>query len=298
MNRIIRQGIGAALFAAAFVTAVVAWPIGRMSRPNTQTGDIERGAYLARASGCIACHTVAGNGPLAGGVKIQTPFGALFSPNLTTDPEHGLGRWELADFARAVRQGISPEGEAYFPAFPYSFYQNFTDQDIADLWAAFQTVPPDDTVSKSLEMAFPFDQRWGLKLWRAAFLTAPQTVPVADKSDAWNRGRLLVEGAGHCAACHTARNLLGGRLTDSGHLLGNTALPNGDKAPSLAVAALRQQGWDVANLAYALETGILPDGDSFGGSMGEVVQNGTSFLSGEDLEAIATYIMDSTKEGG
>lgn len=297
MKRIVRWGIGTALFAAAFVSAVVVWPIGQATAPISLTGNVEQGAYLARASGCIACHTAPGNAPLAGGVKIETPFGNIYSPNLTTDPIHGLGNWQLSDFSRAVRQGISPKGEAYFPAFPYAFYANFTDQDIADLWAAFQTVPADEAASKPTQMAFPFDQRWGLKLWRVAFLTAPKTAPVADETAKWNRGRLLVEGPTHCAACHTARNLLGGRVSDRGHLRGNDALPNGDKAPSLAPNVLRKRGWDVASLAYALETGIMPDGDSFAGSMGEVVENGTSFLETADLEAIATYLLNQTEDG-
>ncbi len=151
--------------------ALVAWPIGQINGPISLEGDASRGAYLARASGCIACHTnvEAGGVPLAGGVKLETPFGILYSPNLTTDPEHGIGDWSIDEFARAVRQGVSPEGEPYYPAFTYPFYGNFTDQEIADLWAAFQTVPAVAEPSRDQEMAFPFNQRWGLKLWRAAF---------------------------------------------------------------------------------------------------------------------------------
>jgi len=294
MNRIVRLGLGAAVFVAAGLAAVVVWPIGRVVQLIDLVGDVGNGAYLARAGGCIACHSDAASGgaPLAGGVKIATPFGAIYSPNLTADSEHGIGDWTIEQFSVAVRQGISPTGEAYFPAFPYAFYSNFTNQDIADLWSAFQTVPAVAQASKANELAAPFNQRWGLKLWRAAFLASPPTGPVTDETEAWNRGRLLVEGATHCAACHTERNLLGARKAGDYHLKGNDALADGDKAPPIDAASLHEQGWTAGALAYALESGILPDGDSFGGGMGEVVQGGTSFLTQDDREAIATYLLN------
>jgi len=299
MRRIFRLGLGATVTAAAGLVAVIAWPIGVPLESLDLKGDVNRGAYLARASGCIACHTDAAGGgaPLAGGVELETPFGALYSPNLTTDPEHGIGDWTLEDFARAVRQGVSPDGQPYYPAFTYPFYANFSDQDIADLWAAFQTVPPVAEPSTPHEMAFPFNQRWGLKLWRAAFLQPPRTEPIAGNGDLWNRGRELVEGAAHCAACHTARNLAGARKSDVAHFKGNDTLPGGGKAPAIDYETLREKGWTVDSLAYALRTGITPDGDAFGGSMGEVVAFGTGFLTEEDRRAMATYLMDD-HDGG
>jgi mono/diheme cytochrome c family protein len=201
-----------------------------------------------------------------------------------------MGDWSIEDFARAVRQGISPDGAPYYPTFTYPFYANFTDQDIADLWAAFQTVPPVDEAAPAHDVAFPFNQRWGLKLWRGAFLTPPETLPDADRSDAWNRGRLLVNGAAHCAACHTPRNFAGARIA-SQRFSGNADLPVGGKAPSLLAHDLEAEGWTAEDLAYALRSGITPSGDVFGGSMAEVVQGGTRFLTDEDLAAMATYIM-------
>ena len=294
-----RLGLAAVVSASAGLAAVVAWPIGREPQPFDLIGDVNRGAYLARAGGCIACHTnsASGGAPLAGGVALETPFGTLYTPNLTTDATHGIGSWSIRDFARAVRQGVSPEGEAYYPAFTYPFYGSFSDQDIADLWAAFQTVPAVTTPSRQQEMAFPFDQRWGLKLWRAAFLEPPRTEPVAGKSDAWNRGRELAEGAAHCAACHTGRNPLGARNSDSEHFQGSDGLPGGDKSPAIDVETLQARGWTIDNLAYALRSGVMPDGDAFGGSMGEVVLNGTSYLTKPDRVAIATYLLDD-HEGG
>lgn len=299
MRGILRLALGGAAFGVVVTGALVAWPIGQINGPISLEGDASRGAYLARASGCIACHTnvEAGGVPLAGGVKLETPFGILYSPNLTTDPEHGIGDWSIDEFARAVRQGVSPEGEPYYPAFTYPFYGNFTDQEIADLWAAFQTVPAVAEPSRDQEMAFPFNQRWGLKLWRAAFLTAPRTEPIEGNDEVWNRGRELVEGAAHCAACHTARNFAGARKSDSQHFRGSTSLPGGGKAPAIDYETLQMRGWTVDSLAYALRTGVKPDGDAFGGSMGEVVMYGTGFLTEEDRKAMATYLMDDHTGG-
>ena len=300
MTRFIRFGLVAAIAAAASLGAVIAWPIGLSPPPLGELkGDVNNGVYLARAGGCIACHTDFRNGgaPLAGGVELETPFGALYSPNLTTDVNEGLGDWTVEDFAVAVRQGISPDGSPYYPAFPYPFYMNFTDQEIVDLWAAFQTVTANDTPSRPPEMMFPFDQRWGMKLWRAAFLEPPRTDPVAGNDAVWNRGRELVEGAAHCAACHTGRNFAGARKSDTEHFQGNANLPGGDKAPAIDVLTLRERGWTVESLAYALRSGIMPGGDVFGGGMGEVVNYGTSFLTDADRTAIATYLMDA-HEGG
>ncbi len=235
--------------------------------------------------------------PLPGGVKLDTPFGTLYSPNLTTDPEHGIGSWTIEEFGRAVREGVSPDGQPYYPAFTYPFYANFTDQDIADLWAAFRTVPPVTEPSRDQDMIFPFNQRWGLKLWRAAFLEVPRTDPVEGNDDVWNRGRLLVEGAAHCAACHTGRNLAGARKSDTEHFKGSDALPGGGKAPAIDYDTLQKRGWSVDSLAYALRTGITPDGDAFGGAMGEVVLYGTGFLTEEDRTAIATYLLDDHTGG-
>ncbi|SDI44647.1 c-type cytochrome [Aliiruegeria lutimaris] len=294
MLALLRTAAILAMAGGAIVLGLMFRPVGSPPAPIELTGDVNRGAYLARASGCIACHTdiAGGAAPLAGGAPLKTPFGAFYPPNLTTDPDLGIGDWTVEDFAKAVRQGISPTGEPYFPTFPYPFYANFSDQEIADLWAAFQTVPAVPEPSPEHEAPFPVNQRWALKLWRAMFLTRPETDPVDGRSAAWNRGRELVRGAAHCGACHTPRNLAGARSRGA-TFSGNEDLPGGDNAPSLRPADLRARSWTVENLAFALRTGLMPDGDSFGGSMGEVVQGGTAFLSDADLTAMATYVLDA-----
>ncbi|MFC0159183.1 MULTISPECIES: c-type cytochrome [Mameliella] len=293
MRRFITFLSGATVLGAAALGAVIAWPVGSAVVPILLEGDVDRGAYLARASGCIACHSnfEDGGARLSGGAPLETPFGTFYPPNLTTDAEHGMGGWNREQFAKAVRQGIGPDGEPYFPSFPYTFYADFSDQDIADLWAAFQTVPPVSEPAPEHKVGFPFDQRWGLKLWRAAFFYDPDTEPVAERSDAWNRGRELVRGAAHCGACHTPRNLAGGRDIGAS-FAGNSQLPGGSKAPPIRAKDLTENGWTVPALAYALQTGITPSGDAFGGSMAEVVREGTRFLTAEDREAMALYLFD------
>ncbi|MEX5565999.1 cytochrome c [Pseudophaeobacter sp. 1A16562] len=297
MRRVAFLSGGTAACVAVALTAVIAWPVGSAPKPITTEGDVNRGAYLARASGCIACHSnfEAGGAPLVGGAPLKTDFGTFYPPNLTSDPEHGIGGWTAESFAKAIRQGIGPDGEPYFPAFPYPFYAEFPDQDIADLWAAFQTVAPVPEAAPDHAVGFPFNQRWGLKLWRAAFFHDPGTEPLPGRSAAWNRGRELVRGAAHCGACHTPRNLAGGRDPDAA-FAGNDALPGGSKAPSIRAADLAKNGWTVSSLSYALQTGLTPSGDAFGGSMAEVVREGTRFLTPKDREAIATYLLDA--DGG
>jgi len=293
MRRFLTLVSGAAVLGAASLGVVIAWPVGSAVTPIAIEGNVDRGAYLARASGCIACHTIfeAGGALLAGGAPLETPFGTFYPPNLTTDPEHGMGEWTAEQFAKAVRQGIGPDGTPYYPSFPYTFYADFSDQDIADLWAAFQTVPPVDEPAPENDVSFPFDQRWGLKLWRAAFFYDPDTEPIEGRSDAWNRGRELVRGAAHCGACHTPRNLAGGRDIGAS-FAGNAQLPGGSKAPAIRPKDLVKNDWTVSNLAYALQTGITPSGDAFGGSMAEVVREGTRFLTPADREAMALFLLN------
>ncbi|MDG1130238.1 MAG: cytochrome C [Paracoccaceae bacterium] len=290
MRGLIRIGVGLAVMGGLFVSTVAAWPIVQPERLGTLSGDVERGAYLARSSGCVACHTntEAGGPALAGGAPLDTPFGGFVPPNITLDSEAGIGNWTLDQFAIAIRQGINPDGAAYYPAFPYEFYAHFTDQDIADLWAALAIVPTVSEPAKSHSVSFPFNQRWGLKLWRAAFSQPVELSPVIGRSETWNRGQELVQGAAHCAACHTARNFLGGLSNTP--FTGNDTLPGGSVAPDITPETLLASGWNQSNLAYALRTGITPSGDVFGGSMAEVIKQGTAFLDETDRAAIAAYL--------
>lgn len=255
-------------------------------------GDAARGGYVARLAGCIACHTdfKGKTGFLAGGAPIKTPFGTFTAPNITPHKQDGIGAWTFNQFARAVRQGISPKGTHYYPVFLYPNYTRMADQDLADLWAAMKGVVPVAGKAPDHQLGFPFNIRAGLGLWKRLFFRAGAFKADPSKSKSWNRGAYIVNGPGHCAACHSPRNLFG--APDSDHALaGNAKGPDGEKVPAITAAALQKNGWSNSDMVFALRTGAMPDGDALGGSMGEVVRQSTNWLTDEDLKAIADYLL-------
>lgn len=254
--------------------------------------NVKRGAYLARISGCVACHTNGESGePLAGGVALTTKFGTFYSPNITMDQVYGIGEWSLDDFAVAVRHGTSREGKPYYPAFPYPFYATLDDRDIIDLWAAIQIVPPAKVASKPHNLNFPFNIRDGMRIWKSLFLEEQVFEKDPSKSPAWNRGRLIAEGPAHCGACHTPRNLVGARIKEKA-FLGDPTMLDGGMSPPIDSVSLKEKGWSKADLVRALKLGVKPNGDVFGGSMAEVVRDGTSYLLPLHLEDLATFLLD------
>ncbi len=267
------------------------WPLPESTAISQIQGDPKRGAYLARLSGCVSCHTSKEGPPLAGGVPLRSSFGTFYSPNITPDLENGIGRWTLAQFARAVRQGISPQGHSYYPSFPFEFYGALTDRDINDLWAALKSVPSSPIQSKEHDAGFPVTVREGLKVWRTFFAQPYTYAPDPNRSDSWNRGKYMVEGPAHCAACHTPRNFAGG-MDPRAILAGDPTMLDGGKSPSITAEDLLKRGWSVETLAGALRTGVTPDGDVFGGSMAKVVREGTSYLLNEHLTDMALYLLD------
>ena len=277
--------------------ALAAWVIEGPEVPERDisglAGDIDRGAYLARLAGCIPCHTDvrSGGAVLAGEAEIETEFGSFYAPNITPHAQDGIGRWTVDDFARALTAGESPDGRHYYPSFPYTFYTRLTDQDIVDLWAAVMSVPPVAGGPPSHDLGFPFSLQDGIGGWKRMFFYPGELPAAVDQSDAWNRGRYLARGPAHCGACHTPRNILGGRQTDRGYSGGIGQ--SGESTPSITPEALAANGWTASDLTYALRTGILPDGDVFGGSMAEVVRDGTQYWSDADLAALAEYILSS-----
>ena len=255
--------------------------------------NVKRGAYIARISGCVSCHTdeEGGGRPLAGGVALQTKFGTFFTPNITPDQNSGIGSWSLEDFARAVRHGTSPADEPYYPAFPYPFYASLNDRDVADLWAALQIVPADPTPSKPHELNFPYNVRAGLKLWRAWFPSPPKYRNNPKRSISWNRGKLIAQGLAHCGACHTPRNGAGARMVDRAYA-GDPDMLDGGSSPPISPTALREEGWTRPDIVKALTTGLTPEGDVFGGSMSEVVRDGTAYLLPMHLDDLATFLLE------
>ena len=285
--------VGASALALLVIGLVFALPVptGPVRDLDGLTGNVANGAYLARVGGCFACHTdtKGGGAVLAGGAAIKTAFGAFHAPNITTHETDGIGAWSLEDFAIAMSDGISPNGEHYYPAFPYAHYAALSDQDMIDLWTAFRTVPAVEGRAPEHDLSFPFNQRILLGPWKSLFLEPVVLEPDPDESDDWNRGRWLAEGPGHCAACHTPRNILGGPRGAAQFEGG--AGPDGEAIPPITASALEADGWTIDDLTLALRTGITPSGDALGGSMGEVVSGATRFWSPDDLRAIATYLM-------
>lgn len=260
------------------------------------TGDTERGEYVLRMAGCIACHTDRKNGGafLAGGRRLETPFGTFVTPNITSSTANGIGDWSLEEFAVALTSGIAPSGEHYYPAFPYPSYSRMARQDIADLKSHLDQVPPVDNSVPAHELPFPFSLREPLVFWKALFFSSGEFVPEPDRSETWNRGAYLVNGPTHCVECHTARNFLGGLTTE--HLAGTDNGPSGERVPSINPRHGGLKDWGIEDFVFALQIGMKPDGDSVGSDMGEVVDDSTAELSEGDLEAIAEYLLSLVSE--
>ncbi len=258
--------------------------------PNAAS--VERGAYVFAAAGCAECHTdKKGHGkPLAGGRALKTPFGTFYSPNITPDPQYGIGRWSDADFRRALREGIGPNGTHYFPVFPYPSFTNMTDADIRDLRAYLVTLRPVAQPNKPHQIKFPFGFRPLMAVWNRLYLARGPFRPDPARSAAWNRGAYLVQALGHCGECHTPRDALGALDWDR-PLSGTERGPEGNTVPNITPDKETGIGdWSERDIAYLLETGFKPDGDVVADGMSEVVDDSTSRLGPEDRAAIAQYL--------
>ncbi|MBK8085614.1 MAG: cytochrome c [Devosia sp.] len=285
------------LFAVAVVVAAgtavyFLRPVNGPARDLALLGDATRGAYLIRLGDCITCHTDAKNGgaEFGGGAALPTAFGTFYAPNISSDRDVGIGNWTLAQFSRAMSDGEGPEGHLY-PAFPYENYTLMDDQEIADLFAALQATPPVSTPSRPHEVGFPFNFRPILAGWKNLFFRPQRYVADAARSEAWNRGRYLAFGPGHCVMCHSPRNVLGG-IEAGRELTGNPAGGTGGRAPAITSAALAAEGYDEASLASALQDGFTPGFDVLGAAMGEVIADGTSHWTDADRAAVAAYLLD------
>jgi len=260
-----------------------------ISTPANKEEMIARGAYLARAGDCLACHTMRGGAPYAGGRAIQTPFGVIHSPNITSDRDTGIGAWSADDFWRALHNGKAKDGKLLYPAFPFPNYTRVTRADSDALHAYFMTVTPVRQASKEPELRFPLNQRALLVAWRALYFRPGEFRADAQQNPEWNRGAYLVQGLGHCNACHTPRNFLGATHDKSD--LSGARIPMLDwYAASLtgeSEAGLGQ--WTVQELADLLETGVSARGAA-SGPMAEVVRQSLQHLSDNDIRAMAVYL--------
>lgn len=250
---------------------------------------LERGAYLARAGNCIGCHTSFGGADFAGGRGVETPFGTVFAPNITPDARTGIGDWSSSEFWRAMHHGRSKDGRLLYPAFPYPSFTTITREDSDALYALLQTVEPVNQPNTPHALRFPFNTQVALAVWRALFFRPREFVSEPRQSAEWNRGKYLVQGLGHCAACHSGRNFLGATSLNAefaGGLMPNEAW----YAPSLASPKeAGVQGWPREEVVMLLRSGVSPHA-SVSGPMAEVVYSSTQYLDEKDLDAMARFL--------
>jgi mono/diheme cytochrome c family protein len=288
-------GLLAVLLLAA--AALVAWL--NVAGEDPLTGDansfvatpeqVARGAYLARAGNCAACHTDRGGAAFAGGKGIATPFGTVFASNLTPDARTGIGNWSAAQFWRAMHNGRSADGRLLYPAFPYPNFTEITRADADALFAFLRSQVPVTQVNRPHALRFPYDLQPSLAVWRALFFSPGVYEPVVERSVQWNRGAYLVRSLGHCAACHSPRNAFGA-TRDSLELSGGLIPLQNWYAPSLASSAeAGVADWSTTDVAALLKTGLTPHGATLG-PMAEVVFRSTQYLNDTDIAAMAEFL--------
>jgi len=257
---------------------------------------IKRGEYLARAGDCVACHTADKGRPFAGGLPISTPFGTIYTPNITSDPDTGIGRWSDADFLRAMHEGLGKGGERLYPAFPYAEYTKVTDSDVLAIRAYLNTLTPIHYAPPRNELSFPFNQRWLMVFWNMFNFKEGRFVPDPQQSAEWNRGAYLVGGLAHCEECHTPRNVMQGLKTSerfSGAELSGWHAFNitPDKTAGIG-------GWTDDELTQYLATGVAHGRANAAGAMADVVQNSTQYMTPEDLGSIVVYLRSVPAQSG
>jgi mono/diheme cytochrome c family protein len=281
--------------AAAVAFYVLTMP-RRLTEPELAAmgeGDPVAGERMFNAGGCVSCHAAKGakgeaRKELGGGLALATPFGTFHAPNISPDPQTGIGRWSAADFANAMLRGISPSGEHLYPAFPYTSYARMKVEDIADLWAYLKTLPPVSRPNTAHELSFPFTIRRGLGLWQWLYLSPAPVIAIDQSNPQLLLGRYLVEGPGHCGECHTPRNVIGG--PQKSRWLGGGPAPEGEgRIPNITPGKGGIGSWSASDIAYYLESGFTPSFDSVGGAMVEVQRN-MALLTKADREAIAAYL--------
>ncbi len=266
---------------------------GAASQPNTSR--IAQGAYLARAGNCMLCHTPTGGAPYAGGRAIETPFGTVYSSNLTPDRETGIGTWTSVDFWRAMHEGRSKDGRLLVPAFPYTSFTQVSQDDADALFAYLRSLPAVRQPNRPHALRWPYDSQLALAAWRTLYFkpTVFQGDPARDAE--WNRGAYLVRGLGHCSACHTTRNLLGA-VDDRLDLSGGPMPMQNWYAPSLVRASEAGLGdWTIEAIVQLLQTGVSGSASVIG-PMAEVVLHSTQHLTEPDLRAIAVYLQSLPQE--
>jgi mono/diheme cytochrome c family protein len=278
---------------AVFCVLIGLFAAGSVRADEKITPPASPGEYLARAGDCVACHSVPDGKAFAGGLKMGTPLGAIYSTNITPDRETGIGGYSLAEFDAAVRRGIAKDGHRLYPAMPYPSYAKLTDADVAALYDFFmKQVPPVHQANLKSEISWPLNMRWPLAIWDVLFTASGSYVNKSGHDAAWNRGAYLVQGLGHCGACHTARGFAWQEkaLDDSGSDFLSGAELDAWYAPDLRGDPRTGLGsWSKDDIVQFLKHGHNRAATAFG-SMIDVVNNSTPYLSDDDLNAIADYL--------
>jgi mono/diheme cytochrome c family protein len=284
--------------AAQAQAAVTTTGVAPVVKPDKLTNAdlVKRGEYLTRAGDCAACHTADKSRPFAGGLPITTPFGTIYTPNITSDPDTGIGRWTDADFLRAMHEGIGKDGERLYPAFPYPEFTKVTNDDVLAIRAYLNTLAPVRYTPPANVMSFPFNQRWLMTFWNMLNFHEGRHVPDPKQSAEWNRGAYLVEGLGHCEECHTPRDVTQG-LKTSERFTG--AEISGWRAFNITPDAKSGIGaWSDDDIAQYLATGVAHGHANAAGPMADVVQNSTQYMTPQDLRSMVVYLRAVPAKGG
>jgi mono/diheme cytochrome c family protein len=256
-----------------------------------EEGVIQRGEYLVKAGGCVSCHTAAGGQQFAGGRPLATPFGTFYSPNITSDPETGIGRWTDAQFLRALREGVRPDGSNYFPVFPYPSFTGITNSDALAIKAYLFSLPSVRHQNRQHDVGFPFSWRLLQIGWKLLFFTPGPFQPSPERSAVYNRGAYLVTALAHCGECHTPRNMFGA-ARPSMRFAGTADGPDGQLVPNITPDPETGIGkWERDDIVELLRTGTTPEQGKVKGAMREAIADGLKYLSDSDLTAIADYLL-------
>ena len=260
---------------------------GASTGPITSTL-LARGEYLTRAGDCAACHNAPNGKPFAGGLPFKLPFGTIYSSNITPDRETGIGNWSDDDFVRALHRGIAPGGRYLYPAFPYTSFTAMSRDDALAIKAYLFSLPPQHVANKENDLSFPFNQRWGMAFWNLAFLNDRRFVPDPAQSAAVNRGAYLATALGHCAECHTPRNLAYG--LEGGREFAGEALEGWHAYNITSDKRFGVGAWSDAQLASFLSSAHAQGRGSAAGPMAEAVENSLQYLTSEDISALVAYL--------
>jgi mono/diheme cytochrome c family protein len=281
------------LLAAGALALAVGWVLSAPAAPHialtAYNPDLANGRTMFLIGGCSSCHAVPKQEDatrLGGGLALPTAFGTFHVPNISSDTRDGIGRWSEAQFIAAMRHGVSPSGQHLYPAFPYTSYQAMRTEDLRDLFAYLKTLPAVSGTAPGHALKFPFSIRRTVGLWKLLFLDDAPFKPDASQSAQWNRGAYLVNAPGHCAECHSPRNLLGATIASRRFTGGQSPTGQGG-VPDLTQGKLHD--WKVQDFVEVLDSGMTPDSDRVGGAMVEVVAN-TRQLGAADREAMAVYL--------